>query len=88
VPEPTRTLHDTLAELHRQLERSDARDPALREELRAALEEIRARVEAGESPERPALERISELMLRLEAAHPAIAGPVGAVVRALARMGI
>jgi hypothetical protein len=88
VPEPTRSLHETLAELHAQLARSDPHDVALREELRAALEEIRARVEAGEAAERPVLERISELMLRLEAAHPAIAGSVGAVVRALARMGI
>lgn len=88
MPDPTRSLHATLAELHEQLARSDLHDPALREELRAALDDIRARVEAGEAAERPVLDRIEELMLRLEAAHPAIAESVGAVVRALARMGI
>jgi hypothetical protein len=88
VTEKTRSLHETLVELQEQLARSGAPDPELREELRAAAEEIRARVDAGAEAERPALERLSELMLQLEATHPTIAGSVGAVVRALARMGI
>lgn len=88
MSEKTRSLHDTLVELKEQLARSGAPDPALEEELRATLEEIRARVDAGADAEPPVLDQVSDLMLRLEAAHPAIAGPIGAVVRALARMGI
>jgi hypothetical protein len=88
VPESTRHLHETLVELHEQLARGEPLDPALRAELRAAVEEMRARVEAGEAAERPLLERISDLMLRFGAAHPTLADAVGSVVRALARLGI
>lgn len=88
MPERTRGLHETLLELHEQLAREGALDPALRDELRAALQEIRARVDAGSEADRPLAERLSELMLRFEAAHPALADAVGAVVRALARLGI
>jgi hypothetical protein len=88
VPERTRGLHDTLVDLHEQLSRESALDPALREELRTAMEEIRARVEAGAEAERPLAERLSDLMLRFEAAHPALSEAVGGVVRALARLGI
>jgi hypothetical protein len=88
VSERTRGLHDTLVELHEQLGRADALDPALRDELRAAMDEIRGRVEAGAEAEQPLAERVSDLMLRFEAAHPALADAVGGVVRALARLGI
>lgn len=88
MPERTRGLHETLTELHEQLAREGALDPALREELRAAMEEIRARVDAGAAADRPLADRVSDLMLRAEAAHPALAEAVGAVVRALARLGI
>jgi hypothetical protein len=88
VPERTRGLHETLLELHEQLAREGALDPALRDELRTALQEIRARVDAGSEADRPLAERLSELMLRFEAAHPALSDAVGAVVRALARLGI
>jgi hypothetical protein len=88
VTERTRGLHDTLVDLHEQLAREGALDPALRDELRAALEEIRARVDAGSEADRPLADRVSGLMLRFEAAHPALADAVGAVVRSLARLGI
>jgi len=88
VSERTRGLHETLVELHEQLGRAGALDPALRAELHAAMDEIRARVEAGAEAERPLAERISDLMLRFEAEHPALADAVGGVVRALARLGI
>lgn len=88
MPERTRGLHETLLELHERLARESALDPALREELRAAMEEIRARVDAGAEAERPLAERVSSLMLRFEAAHPTLAEAVGGVVRALARLGI
>jgi hypothetical protein len=88
VPDNTHGLHETLVELHEQLAREGSLDPALRDELRAAMEEIRARVDAGSEPDRPLAERISDLMLRFEADHPALADAAGAVARALARLGI
>jgi chromosome segregation ATPase len=88
VRELTRNLHETLAELHRQLAEVPSLEPALREELRGAMEEIRARIEAGEAAEGSVLDRVSELTLRFEAEHPALADAAGAVARALARIGI
>ena len=84
----TRKLHERLVELQEQLARTGASEGKLRQELEAAIGEIRTRVDAGEAAERPLLEGVSELMLRLEAEHPAIAASVGAVASALARMGI
>ena len=88
MPERTQALHETLAELHRQLGEVPSLDPALRSELRAAMEEIRARVAAGEAAEGSLLERVSELALRFEAEHQGLADAAGAVARALARLGI
>ena len=88
MPDDTRDLHDKLVELEAQLARTGASDGKLREELRTALDEVRARVDAGAAAERPLLEGLSELMLHLEAEHPTIAASVGAVANALARMGI
>ena len=88
MPERTRNLHDTLAELHRQLAEVPSLEPALREELRAAMDEIRERIEAGGDAEGSLLDRVSELTLRFEAEHPALADAAGAVARALARLGI
>lgn len=87
-PERTRSLHDTLLELQQQLAGSDRLDPALREELRAAMEEIRSRIDAGEEADHPLVERLRELMLRFDAAHPSLAEAIGAVANALARIGI
>ena len=88
MAERTRSLHETLLELQQQLAGTQPLDPALREELREAMEEIRARVEAGEEAERPVLDRVRGLMLRFEAAHPSVAEAIGAVAGALARLGI
>jgi hypothetical protein len=81
-------LHATLAELHRQLAEARTLDPELRAELRAAVDEINARVEAGDAAEGSLRERLSDLALRFEAEHPALADAAGAVARALARLGI
>lgn len=88
MPERARNLHETLAELHRQLAAAESLDPSLQAELRGAMEEIRARVAAGETGERSLRERIAELTLRFEAEHPALADAAGAVAQALARLGI
>lgn len=88
MPDRRRDLHETLAELHRQLADAPSLEPGLRAELRAAMEEIRARVEAGEAAEGSLLERVSDLALRFEAEHPALADAAGALARALARLGI
>jgi hypothetical protein len=87
VAERTRDLHETLLELERQLASERALDPRLREELRLTIEEIRERIDAG-TADAPLTDRVSELMLRFEAAHPALAETVGAVVRQLAGLGI
>lgn len=88
MAERTRSLHETLVELQQQLAGTNVMNPALREELRAAMEEIRAKVEAGEEAEHPVVERLRELMLRFEATYPNVADAVGAVASALARIGI
>lgn len=88
MAERTRSLHETLVELQQQLAGMDVLNPALRDELRAAMEEIRAKVEAGEEAELPVVARLRELMLRFEAAYPSVADAVGAVASALARIGI
>jgi Domain of unknown function (DUF4404) len=87
-PEGTRDLHATLAELQQQLAEVRSLDPALRRELENAMEEIRARIDAGRDAEESLLEGVRDLMLRFEADHPALADAAGAVVRALARLGI
>jgi hypothetical protein len=87
-PEPTRDLHATLAELQQQLAEVRSLDPALRGELENAMEEIRARIDAGRDAEESLLEGVRDLMLRFEADHPALSDAAGAVVRALARLGI
>lgn len=84
----TRSLRDRLVELQQQLAGTEPLDPALRDELRATLEEIQRRIEAGEEAEHPLVERVRELMLRFDAAYPALADAIGAVVRSLARIGI
>jgi hypothetical protein len=77
-----------LVELQQQLAETERLDPALREELRGAMAEIRARIEAGEEVEPSLADRVRELMLRFDAAHPSLAEAIGAVARALARIGI
>jgi hypothetical protein len=88
VPEPTRSLHQTLLELERQLEGTERLDPALRAELAKRLGELHERVEAGTPADDSLLEGIRDLTLRFEAAHPALSEAVGAVASALARIGI
>jgi Domain of unknown function (DUF4404) len=87
-PEPTRDLHATLAELQQQLAEVRSLDPALRRELENAMEEIRARIDSGRDADESLLEGVRDLMLRFEADHPALSDAAGAVVRALARLGI
>jgi hypothetical protein len=88
VPEPTRSLHQTLVELERQLEGTERLDPALRAELAKRLGELRERVEAGTAADDSLLDGIRDLTLRFEASHPALSEAVGAVASALARIGI
>jgi hypothetical protein len=84
----TRKLHETLAALHRQVESADSLDPALRAELLATMDEIRAEIDAGREAEPPLTKRVSDLVLRFEAEHPALSDAVGAVAIALSRLGI
>jgi hypothetical protein len=88
VPESTRSLHETLLELERQLEGTERLDPALRAELEKSLAKLRERVDAGDPAEDSLLEGIRDLTLRFEASHPTLAEAVGAVASALAQIGI
>jgi hypothetical protein len=88
MSEPTRTLHETLRELERQVEGAGRLDPALRAELRARLDELRERVDAGDAADPPLLAGIRELTLQFEAAHPQLSEAIGKVATALAQMGI
>jgi hypothetical protein len=81
-------LRETLADLHRELAATEAIDAELDSELRATLEEIRAKLAGDEALEQPLLERVRDLMLRFEGAHPTLSEAVGRVVQTLARLGI
>lgn len=83
-------LSSTLASLHEALESADGLDEAHRDELRHALDEIRAILAPDAKPEvrRSVLERLSELAAYFEEEHPALTEAVGRVVRALGQLGI
>jgi hypothetical protein len=66
----------------------DAIDAQLDAELRTAVAEIRAKLEDASELDPPYLEKIRELVLRFESAHPALAEATGRVVRMLSRLGI
>ena len=81
-------LHETLAHLHEQLEGAENLDADLRAELERAVEEIRAVVEASDSPSESAGDQLSDLALRFETQHPNLTEALGRVIRALSRMGV
>lgn len=84
-------LHATLSRLHEQLEAAESLDPELRDELREAMAEIRSALDeeaGGASPLEGLAGRLQDLALRFEGSHPRLAEVMGAVVDALARLGI
>ena len=92
MPERKLRLRATLAELHEQLEGTEPVEAGLRDELRTAMHEIEAVLEAGGEPaEREGVsfsERLSGLALRFEGSHPRLAEAVGRLIHGVAELGI
>jgi hypothetical protein len=83
-------LSATLASLHEALESAEALDEAHRDELRSAMDEIRAALDSDQEAElqQPILERLSGLTAHFEEEHPALTEAIGRVVHALGQLGI
>ncbi|MGI9431556.1 MAG: DUF4404 family protein [Myxococcota bacterium] len=83
-------LHEALAALHTALEEAETIDAQLAGELQGAIQEIRSKLEDANAVELepPTLDRLQDLVLRFETAHPAFSNVTGRVVRTLARLGI
>lgn len=83
-------LQEHLEQLQTQLDTLRRRDPVVAAALETALGEFKALLAGGMAPaeHRSLVDRIGEIVLKYEASHPQLAGNLGAVVDALARMGI
>ncbi len=90
MPDRSEDLSSTLASLHEALDSADALDEAHRDELRNAMDEIRAVLEPDATSElhHSLLERLSGLTAHFEEEHPALTEAIGRVVRALGQLGI
>jgi len=91
-----RRLRETLAELQRELEGTDAGDPHARRRVEEAAREIDAWLERTDvreaRPDEDADEsigdRLRDAALRFEEEHPALASTVRRVIEALSDLGI
>ena len=83
-------LSRSLASLREALESADALDESHRDELRNAMDEVRAVLDSDEASElHPSLlERLSGLTAHFEEEHPALTEAIGRVVHALGQLGI
>jgi len=83
-------LSTTLTSLHEALESADTLDEVHRDELRNAMDEIRAVLDSDQKSElHPSLmERLSGMTAHFEEEHPALTEAVGRVVHALGQLGI
>lgn len=87
-------LRETLATLHAELGAVESGDPEVRGMLRAALQDISAKLEArGAEASAPAIagpvnEELAEAARVFEVEHPTLAATVRSVIEALARAGI
>ncbi len=94
MPERSRELRETLAQLHEQLEAADLADAAARARLREAMDEIRAALahaeRRGEAPElqRSLRDRLSDAAQHFEGEHPALTDALSRVINALSALGI
>jgi hypothetical protein len=82
-------LHETLRQLHRELQSTETTDPQTRELLVAVQDDIDRVTGPGEDP--PAEDfgdRIENLAARFEVDHPALALALRQVMTTLSSMGI
>lgn len=91
-----RRLRETLSELHRELERTDAGDAQARQRVEEAAREIDAWLERtgpesgrpDEDAEESVGDRLRDAALRFEEEHPTLASTVRRVIDALSDLGI
>ena len=88
MDETGKRIHDTLSELHEELQGAGDLDDEARAELQTAIDEIRAALAASEPHERSLLDRLSDYSLRVEGSHPRLAEAVGRLARTLSELGI
>ena len=82
-------LHDTLRQLHRELQSTETTDPQTRELLIAVQDDIDRVTGPDEHPPSADFgDRIENLAARFEADHPALALALRQVMTALSSMGI
>ena len=91
MPDDRQRLRETVEKLQAQLKEAQSLDPKVAACLRETIADIQASL-AGErrkpSGGRSLADRLSEVALDFEASHPTLAGTVGSIIDALARMGI
>jgi uncharacterized coiled-coil DUF342 family protein len=103
MPHDRARLETALRELQAELETLSGLDPQVRARLEHTIEEIHAELEEADEAEETEeaeqitsrsasessfAERLSETARHFEESHPNLAGMVGSVIDALARMGI
>jgi hypothetical protein len=84
-------LRDTLDRLQAQVDELRAGDPAAAAQLQTTLAEAKA-VLGGQPTQAQQhssiVQRLSDVVLKYEASHPALAGSLGRIIDALAEIGI
>lgn len=88
MPAEPERLKATVDELRRELADVDQLDPAVRSQLSAALHDIQTALASKGAPGESLLQRLRDAAHDFEESHPALAGNVGSLIDALARMGI
>ena len=83
-------LHQTLEQLHEQLEETDQLDPELADQLKQTMDDIRTTLEKqGQIDDHHSLtERLHESARHFEDSHPILSGTLGRLIDALGQMGI
>jgi hypothetical protein len=86
---PRHALHETLEQLHDELEQTRSLDPDSRAQLEELLVEIRALLDrSGGGDHASFVERLRQATRHFEESHPTLTAAVGRVADALANMGI
>jgi hypothetical protein len=85
-------LHNTLEQLHRELQQIPSVDENERKILQQLMSDIEKLVEAGESDQHHVYDRLGEGLREgielLEASHPGLTMLMGQIIDALAKMGV